>query len=139
MTRRRSMSVTLGITAVVAGLTGCGSGPDPDYAGLCTDAAGNRVDDAQCRCVDPEDGTTIDDDDCRDNTHARSGHWIFLPYGRMAPRVGMPVTGGVTRAPRGHSFVTGGVSASGGKVDSGSVKGGTTFRGGFGSGGKVGG
>ncbi|GMA20202.1 hypothetical protein GCM10025862_22230 [Arsenicicoccus piscis] len=129
---RRSATVVLGVTALVAGLlTGCGAA-EPDYAGVCLDPqTGKRVADQQC-----DDGTQT-------QTHRTGvgGMWYFLPFGRIAPAIGQRATGGsFSTPPDGHSYVKGGVPSTGGTVSAASVKGGTKVsRGGFGgSGGKAG-
>lgn len=145
--RRRSEMVALGVTAVMAAssLTACGSDADdePEYAGVCVDPQTQvRLDDDQCRCMDPETGDwNQDDDDCRSRSHTRSHvGWYFIPYGLIAAGVGSRVAGGSFSRPD-RSYNAGGVPRTGGTVSKSSVKGGTTVsRGGFGSrGGGVGG
>ena len=111
-TPRRSQAVALGITAVLAaGLSGCGSDAEYDFAGVC---------------VDKQTQVRVDDEQCDDNnTVYRSGGygWYFIPLGTSAASVGSRVTGGTYSDP-GTSASRGGVSRSGG----------TVARGGFGGG-----
>ncbi|GAA1822666.1 tRNA-dihydrouridine synthase [Planosporangium flavigriseum] len=120
-TRRKSASVTLGVTSLLAvALTGaCGS-----------QRAGG--DEYGAVCVDPQTQQRIDDDYCDDDTHYHSGGgWYFIRSGRSYPAKGQKVSGGSFSRPGGGSTVKyGGVAAQGGpvvKADSGSVS-----RGGFG-------
>lgn len=124
-------------------LTACGSDDEPEYAGVCVDPQTQvRLDDDQCRCLDPETGDwNNDDDDCRSRSHTRSHvGWYFIPYGLIAAGIGSRVGGGSFSRPSG-TYNVGGVPRTGGTVSKSSVKGGTTVsRGGFGSrGGGVGG
>lgn len=144
--RRRSEIVALGVTAVMAAssLAACGSDDEPEYAGVCVDPQTQvRLEDDQCRCLDPDSGEwNTDDDDCRSRSGNRSHvGWYFIPYGLIAAGVGQRVAGGSLSRPMNRSYGVGGVPRTGGTVSKSSVKGGTTIsRGGFGSrGGGVGG
>lgn len=127
---KKSAKVALGVTAAVAGV-----------GGIVALAATEEQEPTQAAvCVDKNTNERLDDGQCDGNHHG--GHfpaWYFIPFGYSAPRLGAPVSGGSFNTPQGTSYVTGGVPAAGGKVDSSTIKGGktTTVRGGFG--GKAGG
>ena len=111
--RRRSKSVTLGITAVLATtLFGCSSsegqysqgqysGDDEGYGAVCVD------EDTQQR---------VDDDVC-DGT--RGFAWYYLPIGSRALAVGQRVSGGTFTPPSGEQAFRGGVPRDGGVVSRG--------------------
>lgn len=144
--RRRSQVIALGVTAVMAAssLAACGDRDEPEYAGVCVDPRTQvRLEDEQCRCLDPETGEWDDDDqDCRRRGSDRTNvGWYFIPYGVIAAGVGQRVAGGGFSPPQNRGYSAGGVPRAGGTVSRSSVKGGTTIsRGGFGSrGGGIGG
>lgn len=114
--RRRSVSVTLGVTALVAaGLTGCA--PEVDN---------------QAICVDPQTEERVDDDYCEDDDHHGGGYaWYYMRAGTRAPAVGS--TYASTKGTFDSSTLRGSTSTGG--VDS---DGGTISRGGFGGGGSSG-
>jgi hypothetical protein len=140
--RRKSASVTLGVTSLLAvALTGaCASRP----VAQATDGGGGEY---GAVCVDPQTQERMDDDYCDDDTHHHSGGgWYFIPFGRSYPGRGQRVSGGSFTRPGGGSTVKygggsagsgtfakpGGSAATGGGTESASVS-----RGGFG--GKAGG
>ena len=106
-TRRRSASVTIGVTAVlVVTLSGCsaaqGEEEDYDYGAVCADQ------DTQLR---------VDDDDCDDRG---SYAWYYIPVGSQAPAVGDRVSGGSFDAPPSDEAVCwGGAPSVGGEVSQG--------------------
>lgn len=129
-TARRSGTIVLGVSAVLASavLTGCspsGDVIDADYAQVCQDVkTGQRAEDAHCS-----------------DAGRAGGHygWYFFPMGssdttaaRSIPAVGSPLTGGTTTVPQGATTKSG-VTPKGSS---------TVSRGGFGSsakGGSIGG
>ncbi|GAB48207.1 hypothetical protein MOPEL_067_00560 [Mobilicoccus pelagius NBRC 104925] len=129
--KRMSTGVKIGLTAAVAGVGLLVLMPDSDDRDQPTTHAGV--------CVDKDTNTRLPDSECEGSggTHVHHG-WYFIPFGYSAPRLGAPVSGGSFDAPRGTSYVTGGVDGRGGTVSSQSVHGGktTTVRGGFGGSGK---
>lgn len=115
MSHRRSTSVALGVTAVLAAaLTGCAP-EDADNAAVCTDQALTRVDDSYCS----EDYT---DDGYNTRPHVGAFAWYFLPRGAGIPALGKKAIGGTATKPAAGS-IRSGTSADGGSVT----------RGGFGS------
>ncbi|MEV1286544.1 hypothetical protein [Micromonospora sp. NPDC049679] len=139
--RRKSASVTLGVTSLLAvALTAACSPQRVD---------GSSDDGAEygAVCGDPQTQERLDDDDCDDDSgHQSRGGWYFIPAGRPYPAKGQKVSGGSFTRPSGGSTVkyggasptggtfakSGGNAATGGGAESGSVS-----RGGFG--GKAGG
>lgn len=121
--RRRSASVTLGITALLAAsLTACGSDEQTDVDNVAV-------------CVDPNTNQRVEDDRCGDADRNYQGSGIgsaFLWYylgtrsGGRYPAVGGPISGGTFNSPRGATVQRGGASKTGGSIT----------RGGFGSSGK---
>ncbi|MDP8952174.1 MAG: tRNA-dihydrouridine synthase [Actinomycetota bacterium] len=111
-TRRRSVSVTLGVAAVLAAtLSGCSADAadqeEYDYAAVCADQR------TQLRVGD--------DDDCDESV---SYAWYYIPVGSRAPAVGERVSGGSFDPPSsGEAVCWGGAPSEGGEVS----------RGGFGS------
>ncbi|MFJ3956080.1 Tat pathway signal protein [Arthrobacter sp. NPDC090010] len=129
-TRRRTLVISLGVTALLAGtITAVVSSQndDEDYAQVCTDeSTQQRVDDANC-------------DDSGASSAAGRGHahygWYFFPRGSVIPAVGSSVksySGGTSTLPKGSTAAKGFSSKGGSFTKS------TTTRGGFGksSGGK---
>lgn len=115
--RRRSASVAIGVTALMAsGLTGCAS--SPDYAAVCVDPqTEERVDDDQC------------DDDSGSNGAGTAFLWYYLAASSRFPAVGGTVSGGTFNGSSINGTVQrGGLPSTGGS----SVKSSTT-KGGFGS------
>ncbi len=107
---RRSASLSIGVTALLASavLTGCspsGEVIDADYAQVCQDrTTQERVEDSKCS----EEGRS-----------SGAFGWYFFALGarsaalsRSIPAVGSPLTGGVTSVPAGASTRSG-ISASG--------------------------
>jgi hypothetical protein len=129
---RRSTSVTLGVTALLAaGLTGCGSSGD-DVNAVCVDAqTQQRVDDDQC------------DDDAYNGSVAGSAFlWYFLGRASAVPAFGVPIRGyaGGFSAPSNLGGVRTGLPQAGAKSGYTGGKVTKVSRGGFGSsGGKSGG
>lgn len=114
--RRRSASVALGVTALMAaGLTGCAS--SPDYAAVC---------------VDPETEERVEDDQCDDDSDyngASSGFfWYYLGANSMVPGVGGRATGGTWNG----SSLSGNVQRGGLPTTGGSSVKSSTTKGGFG-------
>ena len=110
-TRRRSASVTIGVTAVlVATLSGCSASAEEeeyDYGAVCADQQTQQ--------------RVADDDDCDDRG---SYGWYYIPVGSRAPAVGERVSGGSFDPPAsGEAVCRGGIPSEGGEVS----------RGGFGS------
>lgn len=114
--RRRSASVALGVTALMAaGLSGCAS--SPDYAAVC---------------VDPQTEERVSDDQCDDDSDyngAGSGFfWYYLASSARVPAIGGTATGGTFSGSSLNGNVQrGGLSTAGGA----SVRS-TTTKGGFG-------
>jgi hypothetical protein len=141
--RRRSATVALGVTALLAaGLTGCSS--DSGSAGDGEVYAEDT--DYQAVCVDEATQERIDDDHCDDGGPRYHGSglaaWYFLSRGAGYPRVGRKVTGGTFTNPssaytvrRGGTAAgagTAGAATRGGTVTGGGTDGDTVSRGGFG-------
>lgn len=120
--RLRSLSVTIGVTALVAaGISGCA----PQYE-----------ENAQGICVDPKTELRVDDNLCDDDggTSGRGYVWYYVGSGHRAPAVGSPYKAapGSFTTPRsytrGGTHYDGGTTARSGTSDDGS----TVTRGGFG-------
>lgn len=112
----KSSSVALGLTALLAaGLTGCSSqSSDPEYAAVCVDANGNRVDDSQCS----EDFT---DNDYDTRTHVPGSSlalWYFIGRGMTVPPLGGKVLGGSYARPA-TGLIASGFTKTGGAVSKG--------------------
>ncbi|WP_418277106.1 tRNA-dihydrouridine synthase [Isoptericola jiangsuensis] len=121
--RMRSVSVTLGVTALVAAsLTGCS--PEADNRAICVDPETElRVDDDLC---------DEDDDDYHGGSSGGGGHyWYYVRAGSRAPAVGSSY---VTTSGTYDSSTLRGTTAKGGV----SSDGGSVSRGGFGGSGKSG-
>ena len=110
--RRRSATVTLGVTALLAaGLTGCGAeeaeqAEDPDYGAVCVDSQSQeRVDDDRC-----------DDDRGGGGVGPGLFAWYFLSRGAFAPAVGQRVSGGTFAQPGVGTIRRGGINRDGGTV-----------------------
>lgn len=103
-TRRRSASVTLGVSlALVSTLSGCGR-QEYTHGAVCADReTQERVEDEQC------------DDERRSGRHG----WYFIPVGVRALGVGNRVGGGSFTAPSGGAVYRGGVPRGGGAVSRG--------------------
>ena len=105
-TRRRSASVTIGVTAVlVATLSGCSvSAEEEEY-------------DYGAVCVDQRTQVRVGDDLCDDDgPHG----WYYIPAGSRAQAVGERVSGGsFNPPPPGEQAYLGGVSPEGGVVSRG--------------------
>jgi hypothetical protein len=125
--RRRSATVALGVTALLAaGLAGCSSDGDDATA---------QDSDYEAVCVDDATQERIDDDYCDDRATRYHGSgaaaWYFLARGGVLPRVGGRATGGTFRDPgSGHTVRRGGAPDGGGTAGTGSE--GSVSRGGFG-------
>lgn len=114
--RRRSASVVIGVTALMAsGLTGCAS--SPDYAAVC---------------VDPQTEERVDDDECDDdsdyNGTGAGFFWYYLASSARVPAVGSTATGGTYNG----SSLNGSVQRGGLPSEGGSSVKSTTTKGGFG-------
>ena len=114
--RRRSASVVIGVTALMAsGLTGCAS--SPDYAAVC---------------VDPQTEERVDDDECDDdsdyNGTGAGFFWYYLASSARVPAVGSTATGGTYNG----SSLSGSVQRGGLPSEGGSSVKSTTTKGGFG-------
>jgi hypothetical protein len=107
-TRRRSVSVTLGVTAVLAAtLSGCSASQEEEY-------------DYGAVCVDQQTQQRVDDDGCDDD--GRDGHygWYYIPTGSRAQPVGQRVSGGSFDPPPSDAATfRGGVPSEGGDVSRG--------------------
>lgn len=81
---RRSTSVTLGVTALLAaGLTGCGGSSGDDVNAVCVDQqTQQRVDDDQCD-NDPDNGSIA----------GSPFLWYFLGRASAVPAFGVPIVG----------------------------------------------
>ena len=104
-TRRRSASVTLGVSlALAATLSGCGQ-EEYTHGAVCADReTQERVEDEQC------------DDERRGGRHG----WYFIPVGGVARPVGTRVGGGTfTAPPASQPVYRGGVPRGGGAVSRG--------------------
>ncbi|NHC47546.1 hypothetical protein [Motilibacter aurantiacus] len=130
---RRSTSVSLGLTALLAaGLTGCGGSDGDDVNAVCVDAqTQQRVDDDEC------------DDDAYNGSVAGSPFlWYFLGRASAVPAFGVPVVGyaGSFSPPASLSGVRTGMPRAGAAKGYTGGKVTKVSRGGFGSsGGKSGG
>ena len=105
--RRRSASVTLGVTiALATALSGCGQEEEYQYGAVCADReTQQRVEDEQC-----------DDDGVRSGRHG----WYFFPVGVLAPPIGGRVgRGSFSAPPRNAPAYRGGIPAGGGAVSRG--------------------
>jgi hypothetical protein len=101
---RRSASVTIGLTALLAAsLSGCGE-EEVTHQAVCVDQQQRRLPDAECRSG-PED-----DDDGYHGGHA----WYYVPVGARYPAVGETADGGTFRSGGGMVVGDGGLSARGG-------------------------
>ena len=106
--RRRSATVTLGVTALLAtGLTACGNDEpeDPDYGAVC---------------VDSQTQQRVDDDQCGDDYRGGGPGvglfaWYFLSRGLVAPALGQRVAGGTFTAPA-TGTIRRGVNPGGGTI-----------------------
>ena len=115
--RRRSASVTLGMTAVLAtALLGCG-GPDEQYSG--GQYSGDEEDGYGAVCVEEETQLRVDDDRCDDEYGNGALAWYYLPLGFRVGGVGQLVTGGNFALPNGAQASRGGVPREGGVVSRG--------------------
>jgi hypothetical protein len=105
-TRRRSRSVTLGVTAVLATtLFGCSASQEEEY-------------EYGAVCVDEQTQRRVDDDRCDvgDGSHG----WYYIPTGSRAQPVGERVSGGsFVPPPSGQQAYLGGVPPEGGEVSRG--------------------
>jgi hypothetical protein len=107
--RRRSIAVGVGVVAL----------------GAIAFGAFDSGTDQRGVCVDRTSDVRVDDEVCEERSGSGGAGWYYIPSGSRAPAEGQRVSGqGSFVAPRGDSFVKGGVAADGGKVT----------RGGFGSG-----
>ncbi|MFN8074598.1 MAG: hypothetical protein U0Q15_04140 [Kineosporiaceae bacterium] len=105
---RRSATVGLGVTAVLAGTL---------TAGFMT-----RGDDYQGVCVDETTQQRVRDEDCRDGGHGVGGHgarWYYVRSDRRMPGIGEKASTGTFTVPSDGSVHRGGVSAKGGHVSRG--------------------
>ena len=115
--RRRSASVTLGMTAVLAtALLGCG-GPDEQSSG--GQYSGDEDDGYGAVCVEEETQLRVDDDRCDDDYGNGALAWYYLPLGFRVGGVGQRVTGGSFAVPPGAQVSRGGVPREGGIVSRG--------------------
>lgn len=103
-TRRRSASVTIGVTAVlVTTLSGC-SGDEGDY-------------DYGAVCADQQTQVRVSDNLCDDGGFHG---WYFIPVGSWAQAVGERVSGGsFNPPPGGEQAFRGGVPPEGGVIERG--------------------
>jgi hypothetical protein len=139
-TRRKSASVTLGVTSLLAVALTAACGNDAPDDGAPDDGAAEYG----AVCVDQQTQERLDDDYCDDDNHYHSGGgWYFIRGGRPYPAKGKVVSGGSFARPGGGSSVKyggwpaqggslaqpGGVTQPGGKAATGSD---TVSRGGFG-------
>lgn len=116
-TRRRSASVTLGMTAVLAtALLGCG-GPDEQYSG--GQQYSGDEDGYGAVCVEEDTQLRVDDDRCDDEFGNAGLAWYYLPLGFRVGGVGQRVTGGSFAVPPGAQVSRGGVPREGGVVSRG--------------------
>ena len=106
--RRRSATVTLGVTALLAaGLTACGAEEpeDPDYGAVC---------------VNSQTQERVEDDECGDDRGGGGGGglfaWYFLSRGAFAPGIGQRVGGGTFTPPGNTTLRRGGIARDGGTV-----------------------
>ncbi len=102
--RRRSASVTIGVTAVlVTTLSGC-SGDEEDY-------------DYGAVCADRQTEQRVEDDSCAEGG---SYGWYYIPTGSLAPAVGESVSGGSFNEPASNEDTyRGGVPSEGGVIERG--------------------
>ena len=116
--RRRSASVTLGITAVLATtLFGCG-GPNEQYSGG-QQYSGDEEDGYGAVCVEEDTQLRVDDDRCDDDYGGGVLAWYYLPLGSRVGAVGQRVSGGSFVLPAGAQASRGGVPREGGVVSRG--------------------
>ncbi len=122
-TRRKSASVTLGVTSLLAvALTAACS---PQRAGGRTSGDGDA--DYGAVCADPQTHKRLADDECNGNPGHRSrGGWYFIPAGRPYAANGQTVSdGSFTRPSDGSTVKYGGLSPNGGSVSRGGFGGNT--------------
>jgi hypothetical protein len=118
LAQRKSATVALGITALLA----------PSLSGCSSDKVDN-----QAVCVDEQTQERVPDDQCDPNGNGVGGLgaspflWYFLgtTVGRGFPAIGQRVSGGTFTAPARGSYRLGGVPAAGGSVPRGGFGGGT--------------
>jgi hypothetical protein len=130
--RRRSATVALGVTALLAaGLAGCSSD-----GGSTDEGSGDA--DYEAVCVDNASQERIDDEYCDDRATRYHGSgaaaWYFLARGAAFPRMGGKVGGGTFRDPgQGYKVQRGGTPVGGGTAGTASGSDGSgVSRGGFG-------
>ncbi len=108
LTRRRSTSVTIGVTAVlVATLSGCSA------------AQGNEEEDYDygAVCADQQTELRVEDDTCAEGG---AYGWYYIPTGSRAQAVGERVSGGsFNEPPSNEDTYLGGVPSEGGVVERG--------------------
>ena len=117
--RRRSASVTLGITAILATtLFGCSGSGDGSAQGQYS---GDGDDDYGAVCVDEDTDVRVDDDRCDDDGYYGGGGfaWYYLAVGSRVGPVGQRVSGGTFSLPSGEQASRGGVPRDGGVVSRG--------------------
>lgn len=105
---RRTSTIAATATALALAATGCdlNSPPADEYAAICVDKQGNRVDEANCPYDDE-----YDEYDYYYDEHASSGNWFFYhaPSPTPAPPPGHPPpraapAPGPSIPPYGHSI-----------------------------------
>lgn len=114
-TRRRSASVKLGMTAILATtLLGCASPGEPYSGGQYSGDDGYGA-----VCVDEDTQLRVDDDSCDDDYGGGALAWYYLPLGSRVGAVGQRVSGGSLALPAGAQASRGGVPREGGVVSRG--------------------
>ncbi len=131
-----AQSASSGVVTVTEG--GWQSPEEDEVSAICVDqVTGNRLEDRDCRCIDPE-STRWDPNagsDCGQYADGRrnvSPLWYFVAARALMPAVGKRVSGGSFKAPASGRFAVGGHTRSGaagaggssGKVFSGKAGGG---------------
>lgn len=114
---------------IASGCDATGDGTSTDYVAVCTDKAGNRVDDSKCqRAPDTYDNDGFDAGD--------AFLWYYLGTANAsayAPGIGQRVTGGVYRTPVTVRNTTINIGSGNTKTSSGSTSKQTVQRGGVAS------
>ena len=102
--RRRSLSVSVGITAILAALSGCSVEEEYDYGAVCAERATELRD---------------EDDLCEDGTSQYENGiygWYYFPVDRYAGAIGERVRGGSFTPPSSGSVYRGGIPEDGADV-----------------------
>jgi hypothetical protein len=122
--RRRSASVTIGLTAILAASLSACADEAATHQAVCVDQQQRRAQDAECRSSSHGSGVS----------NGGRG-WYYVPVGRRYPAVGEPASGGTFTQDRNMVVGTDRLSARGGTAPHGVVRGGFGGSGGHGHGG----